>query len=396
MNKNLWLLTLSQVFSFTAAPITIFLSGIIGSLITPIVALSTLPTAMMIVGSAVFTVFASKIMSRIGRKRGFLLSAIACSFSSLVAAYSIYNENFALYCAACFLIGNSLAFTHQYRFAAAESVEKIMIPRAISIIMLAGILSALLGPNLANYAKDMIDGHTYVGSYLALSVLTFIPVFFLFFYSNETKKTNEKKTSGLSYLELLAQPRFLQAIVAAAFAYAIMSFLMTATPISMHIMHGISLGKTGMVIQIHVIAMFLPSLLTGTLVKKYGHSKIMYCGVILFGITIMLSNFEQVFLNYVISLAFLGLGWNFLFISGTSLLVISYKENEKYKAQGLNDVLVFSTQALASLSAGFLLNLTSWETLNLICIPFLILIVLITYWADTSNSEKLNIGGQIV
>jgi MFS family permease len=335
-------------------------------------------------------------MSRIGRKRGFLLSAIACSFSSLVAAYSIYNENFVLYCTACFLIGNSLAFTHQYRFAAAESVEKIMIPRAISIIMLAGILSALLGPNLANYAKDMIDGHTYVGSYLALSVLTFIPVFFLFFYSNETKKTNEKKTSGRSYLELLAQPRFLQAIVAAAFAYAIMSFLMTATPISMHIMHGISLGKTGMVIQIHVIAMFLPSLLTGTLVKKYGHSKIMYCGVILFGITIMLSNFEQVFLNYVISLAFLGLGWNFLFISGTSLLVISYKENEKYKAQGLNDVLVFSTQALASLSAGFLLNLTSWETLNLICIPFLILIVLITYWADTSNSEKLNIGGQIV
>jgi len=396
MNKNLWLLTLSQVFSFTAAPITIFLSGIIGSLITPIVALSTLPTAMMIVGSAVFTVFASKIMSRIGRKRGFLLSAIACSFSSLVAAYSIYNENFVLYCTACFLIGNSLAFTHQYRFAAAESVEKIMIPRAISIIMLAGILSALLGPNLANYAKDMIDGHTYVGSYLALSVLTFIPVFFLFFYSNETKKTNEKKTSGRSYLELLAQPRFLQAIVAAAFAYAIMSFLMTATPISMHIMHGISLGKTGMVIQIHVIAMFLPSLLTGTLVKKYGHSKIMYCGVILFGITIMLSNFEQVFLNYIISLAFLGLGWNFLFISGTSLLVISYKENEKYKAQGLNDVLVFSTQALASLSAGFLLNLTSWETLNLICIPFLILIVLITYWADTSNSEKLNIGGQIV
>jgi len=297
---------------------------------------------------------------------------------------------------ACFLIGNSLAFTHQYRFAAAESVEKIMIPRAISIIMLAGILSALLGPNLANYAKDMIDGHTYVGSYLALSVLTFIPVFFLFFYSNETKKTNEKKTSGRSYLELLAQPRFLQAIVAAAFAYAIMSFLMTATPISMHIMHGISLGKTGMVIQIHVIAMFLPSLSTGTLVKKYGHSKIMYCGVILFGITIMLSNFEQVFLNYIISLAFLGLGWNFLFISGTSLLVISYKENEKYKAQGLNDVLVFSTQALASLSAGFLLNLTSWETLNLICIPFLILIVLITYRADTSNSEKLNIGGQIV
>ena len=130
-----------------------------------------------------------------------------------------------------------------------------------------------------------------------------------------------------------------------------MSFLMTATPISMHVMEKISLSKTGLVIQLHIAAMFLPSLITGNLIKKFGHSKIMYAGVVLFSITILTSLFEQNFVNYLTALVFLGFGWNFLFISGTSLLVLTYKEDEKFKAQGFNDLIVYSIQAVASLSA---------------------------------------------
>ena len=130
-----------------------------------------------------------------------------------------------------------------------------------------------------------------------------------------------------------------------------MSFLMTATPISMHVMEKISLAKTGLVIQLHIAAMFLPSLITGNLIKKFGHSKIMYAGVVLFSITILTSLFEQNFVNYLTALVFLGFGWNFLFISGTSLLVLTYKEDEKFKAQGFNDLIVYSIQAVASLSA---------------------------------------------
>ena len=146
-----------------------------------------------------------------------------------------------------------------------------------------------------------------------------------------------------------------------------MSFLMTATPISMHVMEKISLTKTGFVIQLHIAAMFLPSLITGNLIKKFGHSKIMYTGVVLFSVTIVLSLFEQNFSNYLIALIFLGLGWNFLFISGTSLLVLSYREEEKFKAQGFNDLIVYTIQAIASLSAGVFISLTSWKTMNLIC-----------------------------
>ena len=157
---------------------------------------------------------------------------------------------------------------------------------------------------------------------------------------------------------------------------------MTATPISMHVMEKINLTKTGFVIQTHIAAMFLPSLITGNLIKKYGHSKIMYTGVVLFSVTIITSLFDQNFINYLIALIFLGFGWNFLFISGTSLLVLSYREEDKFKAQGFNDFIVYSVQAVASLSAGIFLNLTSWKTMNLICIPFMLLIVLATFRAE--------------
>ena len=382
MNKNLWLLILSQIFAFTAAPVTVFLSGIIGSQFSPIKSLATLPMALSVVGIAIFAIFAAKLMSIIGRRLGFILASIGSSLASLMSAYSIIIESFILYNLGCFLIGAGVAFSHQYRFAAVETVDKDLAPKAISIILLAGIGSAFIGPNLANISKDLISEHLYAGSYIALAALTLTSTIFLLFYKDGHKKTDDIKINSRSYFELISQPRFLQALIASAFAYAVMSFLMTATPISMHVMEKISIAKTGFVIQLHITAMFLPSLITGNLIKKFGHSKIMYAGVLLFSITILTSLFEQSFLNYLVALVFLGLGWNFLFISGTSLLVLSYREEEKFKAQGFNDLIVYSVQAVASLSAGVFLNLTSWKTMNLICIIFLIIIVISTLRAD--------------
>jgi len=179
----------------------------------------------------------------------------------------------------------------------------------------------------------------------------------------------------------------LQAIIAATFAYVVMSFLMTATPLSMHVMEKMSLEKTGLVLQFHLVAMFLPSLITGHLIKKFGHSNIIYIGVLFYVISIILSLFEQTFTNYMAALIFLGLGWNFLFISGTSLVVLTYKEEEKFRAQGINDLIVFTIMALASLLAGILLILTSWTTMNLLCIPFLVLIVYSTFRADILSKK---------
>ena len=382
MNKNLWLLILSQIFAFTAAPVTVFLSGIIGSQFSPIKSLATLPMALSIVGVAIFAIFAAKIMSIIGRRAGFILASVGSSLAALMASYSIIIESFLLFNLGCFILGAGVAFSHQYRFAAVETVNKDMAPKAISIILLAGIGSAFIGPNLANISKEIISDHLYAGSYVALAILTLSSTIFLLFYEDNHRPSNFVKKNTRSYFELIGQPRFLQALIASSFAYAVMSFLMTATPISMHVMEKISLAKTGIVIQLHIAAMFLPSLITGNLIKKFGHSKIMYSGVLLFSITILTSLFEQNFMNYLIALIFLGFGWNFLFISGTSLLVLSYKEEEKFKAQGFNDLIVYTVQAIASLSAGIFISLTSWKIMNLVCIIFLIIIIISTFRAD--------------
>ena len=382
MNRNLIVLTLSQIFSFTAAPVTVFLSGIIGSQISPLKSLSTLPMSISVVGIAIGAVVASKLMSITGRKIGFIFASVGNSLVSIFAAYSIYIQNFSFYCFVNFFLGVGMAFTHQYRFAAAESVDKDKVPRAISIILLGGIVSAIIGPSFANFFKDIFSNHMYVGSYLSLAVLTFLPTIFFLFYKNTSSIKVNVKYSGRSYLELVSQPKFLQAVVSSAFGYAIMTFLMTGTPLSMHVMEGMSLSKTSIVIQIHVACMFLPSLIAGNLIKKFGHSNMMYVGTGLYCITVIISFFDQSFLNYMFALIFLGFGWNFLFISGTSLLVLTYKEEEKFKAQGFNDFIVYSVHALGSLSAGILIVLTNWKIMNIICIPLIIIIIMTTLRAD--------------
>ena len=224
--------------------------------------------------------------------------------------------------------------------------------------------------------------------FCSLYLLLYQQYFYFFYKNNETTKIEfNNKYNGRRLFEIIFQPRFLQAVIAAAFAYAIMSFLMTATPMSMHLTEKMSLEKTGLVLQIHVAAMFLPSLITGHLIKKFGHSNIMYIGVLFFIVMIISSLFEQTYANYMVALIFLGLGWNFLFISGTSLVVLTYKEEEKFRAQGINDLIVFTTMALASLLAGILLSLTSWKTMNLICIPFLVLIIFTTYRAEILRNK---------
>jgi MFS family permease len=388
MNRNLSLLISSQVFGFTAANVTVFLSGIIGSQLSTIKSLATFPPSIYVVGIAISTIFAAKVMSIIGRRLGFVLASIGSSLACLLAAYSIFINSFIIFSFSCFLLGTGMAFIHQYRFAAAETVEKDKAPKAVSMLLLAGIVSAFIGITLANKTKDLISDHVYVGSYIALACFTIMPAIFLSFYKNSkiTNKNNSTYSNVRTYKEFVSDPKFLQAMVAATFGYVVMAFLMTATPISMHYIHKLSVDKVGLVIQFHVLGMFLPSLFTGNLIKRFGFSNIMYMGVFFYALTISLSLFEPTFINYFASLIFLGIGWNFLYISGTSLLVTTYNEQEKFKAQGFNDLIVFSATAIGSLSAGILISLLSWKIVNFMCIPFLIIILFVILRADIKKA----------
>ena len=375
LNRNLFILSIGQIFSFTSPVVSVLLSGIIGAGMTNINYLATLPTALMIVGTAVGSLFASKIMKIKGRKFGFSLASIINSFFSLICAYAVLINSFNLFCIGNLAIGLSVAFAQQYRFAATESVETSNIPKAISLILLLGIVASLLGANIVSVTKDFYIT-TYVGSYIAMSLLTIIPFFFFLFYQNEDKVDQKEIKSQKTIFQLLSNKNIQLSILSAGVGYTTMSTLMTATPISMKMMHGFSLFSTGIVLQLHVIGMFLPSLITGDLINKFGHKKMIYAGIIIMLSTIATHFVFETYYGYMIGLILLGVGWNFLFVSGTSLLVVSYNKEDKFLAQGLNDFVVFSSQSIGALSAGILLFSTSWKTLNLICLPLLILLLL--------------------
>ena len=375
LNRNLFILSIGQIFSSTSPVVSVLLGGIIGAGMTNINYLATLPTALMIVGTAVGSLFASKIMKMKGRKFGFSLASIINSFFSLICAYAVLINSFNLFCIGNLAIGLSAAFAQQYRFAATESVETSNIPKAISLILLLVIVASLLGANIVSVTKDFYIT-TYVGSYIAMSLLTIIPFFFFLFYQNEDKVDQKEIKSQKTIFQLLSNKNIQLSILSAGVGYTTMSTLMTATPISMKMMHGFSLFSTGIVLQLHVIGMFLPSLITGDLINKFGHKKMIYAGIIIMLSTIATHFVFETYYGYMIGLILLGVGWNFLFISGTSLLVVSYNKEDKFLAQGLNDFVVFSSQSIGALSAGILLFSTSWKTLNLICLPLLILLLL--------------------
>ena len=375
LNRNLFILSIGQIFSSTSPVVSVLLGGIIGAGMTNINYLATLPTALMIVGTAVGSLFASKIMKMKGRKFGFSLASIINSFFSLICAYAVLINSFNLFCIGNLAIGLSVAFAQQYRFAATESVETSNIPKAISLILLLVIVASLLGANIVSVTKDFYIT-TYVGSYIAMSLLTIIPFFFFLFYQNEDKVDQKEIKSQKTIFQLLSNKNIQLSILSAGVGYTTMSTLMTATPISMKMMHGFSLFSTGIVLQLHVIGMFLPSLITGDLINKFGHKKMIYAGIIIMLSTIATHFVFETYYGYMIGLILLGVGWNFLFVSGTSLLVVSYNKEDKFLAQGLNDFVVFSSQSIGALSAGILLFSTSWKTLNLICLPLLILLLL--------------------
>ena len=384
-NKNFIVICLSSMIAAFPPMIVVLLGGIITSKIMLKDSLATLPMTLMIIGIALSAPIASKLMSIWGRKKGFIFSSFLSTFALLLCSLSIYNQNFIIFAVGNFLIGSSQAFSNQYRFAASESVSNEYIPRSISIILLLGIISALLSTNLSEYFKDYFPDYLFLGSYIFLSITAVIPIFILLFYEDNVNTKNKSKFQFKTIVSLIKNIKILQAIISAGFGYFIMAIIMTATPLHMHLVNNFTLFQTSIVIQFHVIGMFLPSLFSGDLVKKFGNTNIIYSGVIILFMSIIINTSFDFYYSYLAGLILLGIGWNFLFVSGSSLLVVSYEEKDKFTAQGLNDFIVFSTQGIGALSAGFLLYYSNWKILNILCIPLLIIVIFVSFRASKKS-----------
>ena len=385
LNRNFIVICISSTIAAFPPMAVVLLGGIITSQIMMKDSLATVPMTLMIIGIAIGAPIASRFMSIWGRQKGFLFSSLLSCLALTLCSIAIFLENFYVFALGNFLIGSSQAFIHQYRFAASESVTKEFIPRSISIILLLGIVSALLSSNFAEYFKDFFPNNLFLGSYIFLSFTAIIPFFVLLFYEETKTSNNQSKFQIETIFKLLKNIKIIQSIVSAGLGYFTMAIIMTATPLHMHLVNKFTLFETSIVIQLHVIGMFLPSLFSGDLIKRFGNTNIIYAGVVILFLSILTNTFFEFYYSYMLGLILLGIGWNFLFVSGSSLLVVSYKEKDKFTAQGLNDFIVFSTQGIGSLSAGFLLYFSNWTVINLLCVPLLIIVLVVSFISSRNN-----------
>lgn len=375
--RNLIILFLCQLISATGAFVVIVLGGIIGSTLTETQALATLPVSLMVVMTAVTAIPATMLMRRIGRKTGSLISSMTAVCAALLTAYAISHSNFTLFIIATAMFGINMAFTQQYRFAAVESAPPKHAGRAISLVLIGAIGGALLGPELVTRGQYWIEGVQYVGALYAVAVLFGIQALLFMALSPLRLEAEDGEHQGSRTLgEIARQPVFIMAVLGGTAAYGTMTLIMTATPLSMHVHDGYSLDVTAGVIRSHVLAMYVPSLISGFLIERIGTVKMMGAGALALIAACVVGLQGHEVIHYWYTLVLLGVGWNFLYIGGTTMLTYTYKSQERFTAQGVNELCVFGTSAAASLLAGTVIYFYGWFTLVILPAPVLILILI--------------------
>ena len=383
---NLAILGIATMLNRSAVPLIVLVGGLSGLVLAPDPAFATLPVALNVVGLGLCTYPASSIMRRIGRRTGFMLASAVAGFAAIAAALSIMAGSFAGLCIASAVLGANQAFVHQYRFAAVENVSPSRAGQAISLLLFVSLVSAFAGPELGRYGRDWIDGAPFAGAFLGLAAVHFLAALTLVGYRDVGVAKQAGGGAERPLARILAQRPYVIAVAAAAFGYAVMAMVMTAAPLSMHAKHGFALDVTAWTIEAHVVAMFLPSLVTGALIARFGVYVVMAAGVAVLAASAAAGWVGHSAPHYVAALILLGVGWNFIFTAGSTLITTTYSHAERFKAQGLNDLIVFGTMALMTLAAGMLLELVGWRGLLLCTLPFLVAMLALLCFAPR-NAE---------
>ena len=382
-NKNVALLATCQALLFTNNSTLIALNGLAGYALAPNKSLATAPVTGWVVGAAATTFFASLLMKRIGRRAGFTFGACIGIVGALICVVALSMANFWLFCLGATVFGVYNAFGQYYRFAAADVATHDFKAKAISYVLAGGLVGGIIGPSLSRFTVDLLPT-TYLAAYLTLIGFLVLVIVVLRFLEIPPPTAAEAKDSGRPLAEIAAQPAFVVAVLSAAFSYGVMNLLMTATPLAMGVC-GHPYAAAATVISSHVVGMFLPSFVTGSLIRRFGVLNMMLLGVLvnLVCIGVALAGVEVA--NFWWSLVLLGVGWNFLFIGATALLTETYHTAEKAKAQGANDLFIFLTMATSSFSSGMILETNGWQTLNYAAIPFVLAMGVAVLWLATKR-----------
>ena len=377
-HKTLALLAACQGLLLINGAGLISMQGLVGYMLTDTKSLATLGATTYVIGSALAAMPAALWMARVGRRAGFMTGAFINIVGCGLAALALHLRSFPLFCAATAVIGIYQAIGLQYRFAAAEVAAPADRAKAISWVLAGGIAGGILGPESMRLARDWF-ATPFAGSFIVLAAYALLAMA-VQSRVHVPKPTREERSGGGRPLgEIVRQPVFVVAVISAAFGYGIMNLLMVATPLAMDFCSH-PFAQAAMVIQWHVVGMYAPGLFTGSLIRRYGTLKVILAGVVLVGGCVAVALSGTTVTHFLVALALLGVGWNFMYTGGTTLLTESYAPAEKARAQGANDFAVFATMGVSSFSSGALVSVAGWERMNMLALPVLAVVVVAVVW----------------
>src|SRR5215469_3858224 len=378
--RTAFLLAICQACFLSASSIGVASSGLVGTELAPTLLLATLPYSLIATTNACVTVPASFLMARLGRRTGFVLGALIGGIGGAISAWAIFERNFLLFCLGNALWGCFQATAQYYRFAAADAAAPGFRSRAVSYVLAGGVAAAVIGPEIATRSKDLFSPVLFAGSFLAISALAACTILTLAFLDiPQTVYVGRGSAGGRPLGEIARQPIFVAAVANGIIGYAIMSFVMTASPIAA-VGCGLTPGDAAGIIRFHLIGMFAPAFFTGALIARYGTTRIALTGtalLLLCGIVALSGTSKP---HFWVALALLGFGWNFMFVAGTTMLTQAYRSEERAKVQGLNEFLIAGSAALGSLASAGVYGGFGWDGLNLGVMPLLLLCAGITLW----------------
>ena len=376
--RNIFLLACCQALLLANAAGLISMNGLIGFSLAQSKALATFGATTYVLGSALAAMPMSIWMGKVGRRTGFMTGAVINIVGCMIAVVALQLQSFPLFCFATCVVGVYNAVGLQYRFAAAEVATLSDRARAISLVLAGGVVGGFIGPQSARLARDWF-ATPFQGSFVVLSVLALVALA-VQSQVHVPKPSLEEQTGPRRRLsEIARQPAFVVAVLSAALGYGIMNLLMTATPIAMDFC-GHPFSAAALAIEWHVVAMYTPGFFTGSLIRRFGTLPIIIVGAALTAIAVFVALSGITVAHFVGALAFVGVGWNFMYTGGTSLLTETYRPSEKSRTQGMNDFIVFATMGVSSFASGALVTATGWATMNRLALPVLAIIAAAALW----------------
>ena len=341
--------------------------------------LATFPIFLMQLGIMFTTIPASFLMARIGRRGGFTVGASIGVVSGIVSVNAIYAQSFQMLCVGTFLQGASTAFAWYFRFAAADASEPAYRAKAISLVMAGGVVAGILGPQTAKWTVDWLSPFTFAGIYVMVSVYSVIVALLVQTLRIPALSQEQISEGARPMREIARQPAFKVALISSMCGYGVMTLVMSATPLAM-MACGFGFADSATVIQAHVVAMFLPSFFTGHLINRFGVLRVIVAGALI-QVGCAVINLSGIgLLNFMVANVLVGLGWNFAYVGGTTLLTSTYRPAERAKVQASHDFLVYSTTASAAGLSGVLQAQAGWTVINMAAIPLMLMVMSAALW----------------